>query len=56
MSIVIGSFLVKSYADSSDYIGSAQPGEVYVTGKGDGTLWSVATSHLPCQEKLWSIP
>ena len=56
MSIVIGSFLVKNYTDSSDYIWAAKPGEVYVTGKGDDTLWSGATSYLPYEGKLWSIP
>ena len=56
MSIVIGSFLVKNYTDSSDSIWSAKPGEVYVTGKGDDMLWTGTTSYLPYEGKWWSIP
>ena len=56
MSIVIGSFLVKNYTDSSDSIWSTKPGEVYVTGKGDDMLWTGSTSYLPYEGKWWSIP
>ena len=35
---------------------SAKLGEVYVAGKGDDALCSGATSYLPYEGKLWSIP